>query len=83
MKVNVLAPCIVMVALFSTITVVGLITNLTLRHLNNRKPVVVSYPYIVVKGDQWIERADLEMSDYVLLQYDLDNRDSEGQISRR
>ncbi len=83
MKVNVLAPCIVMVALFLTIGVVALITNLTLRHLNNRKPVIVSYPCIVVKGDKWIQRADLEMRDYVLLQYDLDNRDAEGQTASR
>jgi hypothetical protein len=83
MKANILAPCIVVVALFLTIGIIGMITDLTLRHLNSRKPVIVSYPCIVVKSDKSIQRADLEMRDYVLLQYDPDNLDSEGQTSRR
>jgi hypothetical protein len=83
MKANVLAPCIVVVALFLTIGIIAMMTNLILRHVNNRKPVIVSYPCIVVKSDKGIQRADLEMRDYVVLQYDLDNLDSEGQTCRR
>jgi len=61
MKVNILAPCIVTTALLLTLGIVAMITNLTLEHLNNPKPVIVSYPCIVVKGDKWIRRADLEI----------------------
>jgi hypothetical protein len=83
MKADIVAPCIVVVALFLTIGIIGMITDLTLRHLNSRKPVIVSYPCIVVKSDKSIPRAELEMRGYVQLQYDLNNLDSESQTSRR
>jgi hypothetical protein len=83
MKANILAQWIVMLALFLTIGIVVMVTNLILRRVDNRKSVIVSYPCIVVKGDRWIRRANLEMRDYVVLQYDLDNLNSKAQTSRR
>jgi hypothetical protein len=83
MKADILAPCIVVVALLLTIGIIGMITDLTLQHLNSQKLVSVRYPCIVVKSDKSIPRAELEMRDYVQLQYDLDNPDSKGQASRR
>jgi hypothetical protein len=83
MKANILANSIVMLALFLTIGIVVMVTNLTLRHVKNQKSVIVSYPCIVIKGDRWIRRANLEMRDYVVLQYDVDNLNSKDQTSRR
>jgi hypothetical protein len=83
MKADILVPCIVVVALLLTIGIIGMITDLTLQHLNSQKLVSVRYPCIVVKSDKSITRAELEMRDYVQLQYDLDNPDSKGQASRR
>jgi len=83
MKVNILAPCIVTTALLLTLGIVAMITNLTLEHLNNPKPVIVSYPCIVVKGDKWIRRADLEIRNYVVSQYDLNDCGSENVTPRR
>ena len=74
MKVNILAPCIVTTALLLTLGIVAMITNLTLEHLNNPKPVIVSYPCIVVKGDKWIRSTELEMRNYVVSQYDFEDR---------
>ena len=83
MKVNILAPCIVTTALLLTLGIVAMITNLTLEQLNNQKPVIVSYPCIVVKGDEWIRRADLEIRKYVVSQYDLNACDSENVTAKR
>ena len=83
MKVNILAPCIVTTALLLTLGIVAMITNLTLEQLNNQKPVIVSYPCIVVKGDKWIRRADLEIRKYVVSQYDLNACDSENVTAKR
>ena len=83
MKVKVLAPCIVTIALLLTLSILAMITNLTLEHLKNRKTVIVSYPCIVVKGDKWIRRADLEIRKYVVSQYDLNACDSENVTAKR
>ena len=74
MKVKVLAPCIVTIALLLTLGILGMITNLTLEHLKNRKTVIVSYPCIVVKGDKWVRSADLEMRTYIVSPYALNDR---------
>jgi hypothetical protein len=74
MKVKVLAPCIVSIALLLTVGIFAMITNLTLGHLKNRKTVVVSYPCIVVKGDKWIRSTELEMRNYVVSQCDFEDR---------
>ena len=83
MKVKVLAPCVVSIALLLTVGIFALITNLTLGHLKNRKTVVVSYPCIVVKGDKWIRSADLEMRTYVVSRYNLDDRGLENVTAKR
>lgn len=83
MKINVLAPCIVTTALLLTLGILGMITNLTLEHLNNRKLVIVSYPCIVVKNDKWIRRADLEIRNYVVSQYNLNDCASENVTGKR
>jgi len=73
MKERTLAMGIVTTALLLTLGVVTLITALTLRYVNNRKLVQVSYPCIVVKGDRWIHRADLKMCSYMVFESDLDD----------
>jgi len=83
MKVKVLAPCIVTIALLLTLSILAMITNLTLEHLKNRKTVIVSYPCIVVKGDKWLRSANLEMRTYVVSGYDLDDRGLENVIAKR
>ena len=42
MKVKVLAPCMVSIALLLTLGILAMITNLTLEHLKNRKTVIGS-----------------------------------------
>jgi predicted CDP-diglyceride synthetase/phosphatidate cytidylyltransferase len=83
MKMKVLAPCIVTIALLLTLSILAMITNLTLEHLRNRKTVSVSYPCIVVKGDKWIRSVDLEMRTYVVPQYHFDTLCSENVLARR
>jgi len=83
MKVKVLAPCIVTIALLLTLGILAMVTNLTLKSLNGHKPVIVSYPCIVVKGDKWIRSAEVEMRNYVVSQYDSDDRGLENVIAKR
>ena len=83
MKVKVLAPCIVSIALLLTLGILAMSTNLTLEHLKNRKTVTVSYPCLVVKGDKWIRSADLEMRSYVVSRYNLDDRGLENVTAKR
>ena len=83
MKVKVLAPCIVTIALLLTLGILAMVTNLTLKSLNGHKPVIVSYPCIVVKGDKWIRSAEVEMRNYVVSRYDSDDRGLENVIAKR
>ena len=83
MKVKVLAPCMVTIALLLTLGILAMITHLTLAHLENRKTVLVSYPCIVVKGDKWIRSADLEMRTYVVSRYDSDDCGLENVTAKR
>ena len=83
MKVKVLAPCMVSIALLLTLGILAMITNLTLEHLKNRKTVIVSYPCIVVNGDKWIRSAEVEMRNYIVSRYDLDDRGLENVIAKR
>jgi hypothetical protein len=83
MKVKVLAPCMVTVALLLTLGILAMITHLTLAHLENRKTVSVSYPCLVVNGDKWIRSADLEMRTYVVSRYNLDDRGLENVTAKR
>ena len=77
MKEKTLALGIVTTALLLTLGVITLITTLTLRHVNNRKLVRVSYSCIVVKGDRWIHRAGLKTCNYVIFESDLGGSGSE------
>ena len=83
MKVKVLAPCIVTIALLLILGILAMITHLTLEHLKNRKTVIVSYPCIVVKGDKWIRSAEVEIRNYVVSQYDSDDCSLENVIAKR
>jgi hypothetical protein len=83
MKVKILAPCIVTIALLLTVGILALITSLTLEHLKNRKTVIVSYPCIVVKGDKWIRSAEVEMRNYVISCYDWDDHGVQNLIAKR
>jgi hypothetical protein len=83
MKVKVLAPCIVAIALILALGILVMITSLTVEHLKNRKTVIVSYPCIVVKGDKWIRSAEVEMRNYVVSQYDSDACGLENVIAKR
>jgi hypothetical protein len=83
MKVKVLAPCMVSIALLLTLGILAMITNLTLAHLENRKTVLVSYPCIVVKGDKWVRSAEVEMLKYSVSRYDSDDRSLENVIAKR
>jgi len=83
MKVKVLAPCIVTIALLLTLGILAMVTNLTLKSLNGHKPVIVSYPCIVVKGDKWIRSAEVEIRNYVVSQYDSDDCSLENVIAKR
>jgi hypothetical protein len=44
--------------------VITMIVTLSLKHAKDRKLTLVSYPCIVVKGDKWVSRVDLEMRHY-------------------
>ena len=83
MKVKVLAPCMVTVVLLLTLGILAIITHLTLAHLENRKTVLVSYPCIVVKGDKWIRSAEVEMRNYVVSQYDFEDRGLQNVTAKR
>jgi hypothetical protein len=80
MREKTLALSIVTTALLLTLGVITLITTLTLKHLNNRKLVRVSYSCIVVKGDKWIHRADLKTCNYVMFESDLGGSESETPV---
>jgi hypothetical protein len=83
MKVKVLAPCIVSIALLLTLVILAMIASLTLEHLKNRKSIIISYPCIVIKGDKWIRTTDLEMRTYIVSGYDLDDRGLGNVIAKR
>jgi len=83
MRVKVLAPCIVTIAVILTLGILAMITRLTLEHLKNRKTVVVSYPCIVVKGDKWIRSAEVEMRNYIVSRHDSDDRSLENVMAKR
>ena len=74
MKVKTISLSVILVALFMTLAVIAMIVTLSLKHTRDRKPRLVSYPCIVVKGDRWVSRVDLEMRHYYAwLQDDLSN----------
>jgi len=64
MKTKTISLSIISSAIFLTLAVITMIVTLSLKHARDRKPRLVSYPCIVVKGDKWISRADLEMRHY-------------------
>lgn len=64
MKVKTISLSVILSALFLTLAVITMIVTLSLKHARDRKPRLVSYPCIVVKGDRWISRVDLEMRHY-------------------
>ncbi len=74
MKVKTISLSVILSALFLTLAVITMIVTLSLKHARDRKPRLVSYPCIVVKGDRWVSRVDLEMRHYyVWLQDESDN----------
>jgi hypothetical protein len=70
MKVKTISFSVIFTALFLTLAVITMIVSLSLKHARDRKPRLVSYPCIVVKGDRWISRVDLEMRNYYALLQD-------------
>jgi hypothetical protein len=64
MKVKMISLSVILSALFLTLVVITMIVTLSLKHARDRKPRLVSYPCIVVKGDRWVSRVDLEMRHY-------------------
>lgn len=64
MKAKTISLSVISSAIFLTLAVITMIVTLSLKHARERKPTLVSYPCIVVKGDKWISRVDLEMRYY-------------------
>jgi hypothetical protein len=64
MKVKTISLSVILSALFLTLAVITMIVTLSLKHAKDRKLTLVSYPCIVVKGDRWVSRVDLEMRHY-------------------
>jgi len=64
MKVKTISLSVILSALFLTLAVITMIVTLSLKHAKDRKLTLVSYPCIVVKGDKWVSRVDLEMRHY-------------------
>jgi len=74
MKVKTISLSVILSALLLTLAVITMIVTLSLKHAKDRKLTLVSYPCIVVKGDRWVSRVDLEMRHYYAwLQDDLSN----------
>ena len=70
MKVKTISLSVILSALFLTLAVITMIVTLSLKHAKDRKLTLVSYPCIVVKGDKWVSRVDLEMRHYYALLQD-------------
>jgi len=64
MKVKTISLSVIFSALFLTLAVITMIVTLSLKHARDRQPRLVAYPCIVVKGDKWVSRVDLEMRHY-------------------
>ena len=64
MKVKTISLSVILSALLLTLAVITMIVTLSLKHAKDRKLTLVSYPCIVVKGDRWVSRVDLEMRHY-------------------
>jgi hypothetical protein len=64
MKVKTISLSVIFSALFLTLAVITMIVTLSLQHARDRRPTLVSYPCIVVKGDKWVSRVDLQMRHY-------------------
>jgi hypothetical protein len=64
MRVKTISLSVIFSALFLTLAVITMIVTLSLKHARDHKPRLVSYPCIVVKGDRWVSRVDLEMRHY-------------------
>jgi hypothetical protein len=74
MKAKAISLSVVFSALFLTLAVITMIVTLSLKHVRDHRPRLVSYPCIVVKGDKWVSRVDLEMRYYYAsLQDDVPN----------
>jgi hypothetical protein len=55
---------VILSALVLTLAVTAMIVTLLLQHARSRRPRLVSYPCIVVTGDKWVSRVELEMRHY-------------------
>jgi len=64
MKAKTIGLSVIFSALFLTLAVITMIVTLSLKHARDRRYTLVSYPCIVVKGDKWVSRVDLEMRQY-------------------
>jgi NADH:ubiquinone oxidoreductase subunit 3 (subunit A) len=64
MKAKTISLSVIFSALFLTLAVITMIVTLSLKHARDRQLRLVSYPCIVVKGDKWVSRVDLEMRYY-------------------
>jgi hypothetical protein len=64
MNVKTISLSVIFSALFLTLAVISMIVTLSLKHARDYRPRLVSYPCIVVKGDRWVSRVDLEMRHY-------------------